>query len=315
MSHVRRERWIGFLIVLPSVILLAIFVYGFIAWTGVVSLSKWNTQQPNYGWAGLSNFIQLFASPGGTSVSRFTTDMWNTFFFTVLFLVVCVGVGLLLAILLDQKVRGEGIFRTIFLFPMALSFAVTGVVWRWIYTPGDPPSRLRGINALLHLVGLDALQWKWSFEPGTIGPFHLALIPVVIAAAWQLIGYTMAMYLAGLRSIPEELREAARVDGASEFAIYRHIIMPILSPITLSALIILGHTSLKIFDLIYAMSGPQGGPANATDVPGNFMFDKTFNGSFYGLGAASSIIMLLMVALVIIPYLIYSFRREREVAL
>jgi glucose/mannose transport system permease protein len=138
----------------------------------------------------------------------------------------------------------------------------------------------------------------------------VALIPVIIAASWQMIGYTMAMYLAGLRGVPEELREAARVDGATEVGIYRHIILPILQPITLSALIVLGHISLKIFDLIYTMTGK--GPAFATDVPGIFMFETTFQGNHYAQGAAISIVMLLMVALVIIPYLIYSLKREVE---
>jgi len=225
------------------------------------------------------------------------------------FLLLCIGVGLLLAILLDQKIKGEGIFRTIYLFPMALSFVVTGVVWQWIFAPGTA-SRPRGINALLDIIGLENLQWKWYTDTTSIGPFHLALIPVIIAASWQLIGYTMAMYLAGLRGIPEELREAARVDGASEYSVYRHIILPILSPITLSALIVLGHISLKIFDLIYTMTGK--GPAFVTDVPGIFMFETTFQGNHYAQGAAISMVMLFMVALVIIAYLWYSLRREVE---
>ena len=235
--------------------------------------------------------------------------MWNTLFFTLLFLAICVGIGLLLAILLDQRIKGEGIFRTIYLFPMALSFVFTGVVWQWIFAPGTA-DRLRGVNALLSMVGLDALRWKWYTDTGSIGPFHVALIPVIIAAAWQMIGYTMAMYLAGLRGIPEEIREAARVDGASEISIYRRIILPMLQPITLSALIVLGHISLKIFDLVYSMTGK--GPAFVTDMPGIFMFETTFQGNHYSQGAAISMIMLLMIAVVIIPYLIYSFRREVE---
>jgi len=307
MSHVRRERWIAFFILLPSILLIALFVYGFIAWTGVVSLSQWDTVMPDYRWAGLENFRRLFEQAQGVAARRFAIDLWNTLFFTILFLLLCVGVGLLLAILLDQKVKGEGVFRTIYLFPMALSFVVTGVVWQWIFAPGTA-NYPRGVNALLHGLGLDALRWKWYTDTSGIGPFHKALIPVILAAAWQLIGYTMAMYLAGLRGIPEELREAARVDGASEVGIYRHIVMPILQPITLSALIILGHTSLKIFDLIYTMTGA--GPAFATDVPGIFMFETTFQGNHYAQGAAISIIMLVLVALVIVPYLVSTFRRE-----
>ncbi len=310
MSHSRRERWIAFLMVLPSIILIAIFVYGFIAWTGAVSVSKWDGVQPNYESNGLANYRQLFSREGGVSARRFTIDLWNTLFFTIFFLLICVVLGLLLAILLDQKVKGEGIFRTIYLFPMALSFVVTGVVWQWIFAPGTA-TRLRGVNALLHAIGLDALRWKWYTDTNSIGPFHVALIPVIIAAAWQMIGYCMAMYLAGLRGVPEELREAARVDGANEAGIYRHIILPILQPITLSALIVLGHISLKIFDLVYTMTGK--GPGFVTDVPGIFMFETTFQGNHYAQGAAISIIMLLMVAVVIVPYLIFSLRREVEI--
>lgn len=310
MSYARRERWIGFLILLPSIVLIAIFVYGFIAWTTRVSLSKWSGIVPDYTWVGLDNFRRLFDQDiGGVAAMRFNIGLWNTLFFTIFFLLLCVVVGLLLAILLDQKVKGEGIFRTIYLFPMALSFVVTGVVWQWIFAPGAA-NRPRGVNALLASLGLESLQWKWYTSTESIGPFHLALIPVVIAAAWQLIGYTMAMYLAGLRGISDELREAARVDGASEVQVYRRIVLPMLSPITLSALIILAHISLKIFDLVYTMTGK--GPAFVTDVPGIFMFETTFQGNHYAQGAAISMVMLFMVALVIIPYLIYTFRREVE---
>ena len=302
-SEARRERWLAFLLLLPSIVLIGIFVYGFIAWTATVSLSKWDTVLPNYAWAGLNNFKNLF------SQERFTIDLWNTLFFTVIFLMICSGFGLLLAILLDQKVKGEGFFRTIYLFPMALSFVFTGVIWQWIFAPGTA-DRLRGVNALLSMVGLDALRWKWYTDTSSIGPFHVALIPVIIAAAWQMIGYTMAMYLAGLRSIPDELREAARVDGASEVQIYRHIIMPMLSPITLSAVIILGHMSLKIFDLVVSMTGP--GPAFATDVPAFFMFDTTFRGNNFAQGAAIAILLLIVVAVLVVPYLVYTNRTEAE---
>ena len=309
-SNTRHERWIAFAMILPSILLLALFVYGFIAWTGLVSVSRWDGIQPDYTFVGLDNYRQLFSRvAGGIAATRFYTGLWNTFFFTIFFLLLCVGFGLLLAVLLDQKVKGEGIFRTVYLFPMAISFVVTGVVWQWIFAPGTE-SRPRGVNALLMQLGLDHLKWGWYTDPTAIGPFHVALIPVFIAAAWQMIGYTMAMYLAGLRAIPDDLREAGRVDGATGIGVYRHIVLPLLRPITFSALIVLGHISLKIFDLIYTMTGK--GPAFATDVPGIFMFETTFQGNHYAQGAAISIIMLLMVALVIIPYLIYSFRQEVE---
>jgi glucose/mannose transport system permease protein len=309
-SHASHERWIAFLMLLPSIILLAIFVYVFIAWTGIVSVSKWDGIQPDYTFVGLENYRRLFSQElGGVAAIRFRTDLWNTFFFTIFFLILCLSFGLALAILLDQRVKWEGLFRTIYLFPMAISFVVTGVVWQWIFAPGIA-SRPRGVNALFDILGLEGFKWGWYTDPTSIGPFHIALIPVFIAAAWQMIGYTMAMYLAGLRAIPDDLREAARVDGATSTGVYRHVIMPLLRPITFSALIVLGHISLKIFDLIYTMTGK--GPAFATDVPGIFMFETTFQGNHYAQGAAISIIMLLMVALVIVPYLIYTFRQEVE---
>ncbi len=308
MTYVDRERWIAFLVLLPSIILIAIFVYGFIGWTAVVSVSNWDSVTPDYSFAGLDNFQELFVG-GGIASKRFHIDLWNTLFFTILFLLICVTVGLLLAILLDQKIKGEGIFRTIYLFPMAISFVVTGVVWQWVFAPGTS-GRPRGVNLLLQTVGLDSLTWRWYTDTSSIGPFHVALIPVIIAAAWQLTGYTMAMYLAGLRGIPEELREAARVDGATETEVYRHVVLPMLQPITLSALIVLGHISLKIFDLVYTMTGS--GPGFVTDVPGIFMFETTFQGNHYARGAAISIIMLVMVATVIVPYLRYSLGGETE---
>jgi glucose/mannose transport system permease protein len=309
MPHLRRERWIAFLMILPSIILLAVFVYGFIGWTTVVSFSAWDGVEPDYAWAGFDTYKGLFTQAGGVAAKRFSIDLWNTLFFTLFFLLICVGLGMFLAILLDQKVRAEGIFRTIYLFPMSLSFVVTGVVWQWIFAPGTG-SRPRGINALFSTVGLDSLRWGWYTDTSSIGPFHVALIPVIIAAAWQLTGYTMAMYLAGLRGIPEELREQARVDGATELNVYRHIILPMMRPITLSALIVLGHISLKIFDLVYTMTGR--GSGFVTDVPGIFMFETTFQGNHYAQGAAISMVMLVMIALVIIPYLRYSFQREVE---
>lgn len=308
MAHIDRERLLAFLIILPSIVLVGVFVYGFIGWTALVSLSEWDGINPDYTWVGLDNYHRLFSlEEGGISARRFEIDLWNTLFFTLFFIAICVGLGLLLAILLDQKAKGESIFRTIYLYPMALSFVVTGVTWKWIFAPGAP-SRARGLNALFETVGLDSLQWKWYTDTGSIGNFHVALIPVVIAAAWQMTGYVMAMYLAGIRGIPEELREAARIDGAGELGVYRHVVLPILRPITLSALIVLGHISLKIFDLVYAMTGK--GPGFVTDMPGIFMFETTFQGNHYSQGAAIGIIMLLMVAVVIVPYLVYSLRQQ-----
>lgn len=365
----RRDRLIAFFMLLPSLILLGIFVYGFIGSTLATSLTDSSAMQRLMGApannVGFKNYIDLFTS---LLDSRFRTDVVNTVFFTTLFIAVCLAIGMLLAILLDQKIRGEGIFRTIFLFPMALSFVVTGVVWKWLFNPDA------GINALPTAIGLPKgnfrwfiseeqwLQFNWQDLPVIVGyvvlaivliwallrwsrtrgaapalvaagailaalyltfgdagalrfpnrevkGFNVALIAVVVAAGWQMVGYTMAMYLAGLRGISEELREAARVDGCTEWGVYRHVVFPLLAPITLSAMIILGHISLKIFDLVYVLGG---GDNLYIDMPGLNMFFETFRGQQFGRGAAIAMVMLVMVAVVIIPYLVSSLRSQEK---
>jgi len=308
------DRVAPIVMIAPSVIAIAIFVYGFIAWTGIVSVSRWRGINPDFTFVGLQNYTRIFG------ITRFQTDIRNTIIFTFLFLVGCLGIGLLLAVLLDSKVKGEAIFRSIFLFPMALSFIVTGTVWQWLFAPGTPQDPT-GLNLLLQRFGLPVFQ-DWSIV-STVLPqdwqplgirtklgLPLAMLPVVVAAVWQLSGFTMAMYLAGLRGISEELKEAARVDGASEWQIFRRITLPLLQPVTLSAIIILGHISLKIFDLIITQTG--GGPGNATDVPGIYMYETTFKSNKYAEGGAVAIIMLLLVAVLIVPYLVYNSRSEVE---
>jgi glucose/mannose transport system permease protein len=325
--HFSWERVLPPAILAPSLIASAIFVYVFIAITCYVSLSNWGTlkidlsvRQPL-----LTTYGEMFAMP------RFQADLRNTLIFTALFLTASVGGGLILAILLENSTLGGTLFRNVFLFPYALSFIVTGVAWRWIFNPETGINllfQILGINKLLAALGAASLKPGWLTDPQVllsvnallahvwpaVGDLQVrlgipaAIIPVVIAAAWQLSGFAMAMYLAGLGTIPNEVREAARIDGAGELQLYRYVVIPMLNPITVSTLIILGHVSLKIFDLIFAMSGV--GPGFATDVPGIFVFEQTFKATRYNLGAAASFMMLLFVALVIVPYLARSLREE-----
>lgn len=288
-----KDRVLSVLLVSPSILAVAIFIYGFIGWTVRVSLSKWKGLNPDYSWNGLKNYINLFSDP------RFAVDVRNTVIFTVVFVIGSILLGFFLAILLDQGLKGEGFFRSLFLFPMAISYIVTGVVWRWLMNPATG-SRTSGLNLLFSYLHLNFLQNAWHTTP-TWG-----IAAVALAAIWQMSGYTMALYLAGLRAIPHELREAAQIDGANEVQIYRFVILPLLTPITLSALIILGHMSLKVFDLIIAIAGKQ----LPLDVPAIYMWQTTFDGLFYGRGAAISILLLLSVAILIIPYIIYTLRTE-----
>ncbi len=224
------DRVMPILMIAPSVVLIGIFVYGFIGRTAYTSLTAWRGVVPDYTFVGLRNYERLFQT------EKFQADIVNTIHFTVFFLA--------------------------------------------------------------------GLQSGWLTSPGS------ALNSLTIAAVWQMSGFCMAMFLAGLRGIPEELREAARVDGASESQAFRYVVFPLLRPITLSAVIILGHISLKIFDLVFVMT--FGGPGYATDMPGLNMFITTFRQDLFARGAAIATVLLLMVALLIVPYLIWNLRGETE---
>lgn len=306
-----RDRLLSWLLLLPSVVAVGVFVYGFIAWTAWVSATDWVGIVRSYNFVGLEQYTRLFHT------ARFQHDLRNSIVFTTFFVGGSLGIGLLLAIFLDRKVFAEGFFRTVYLFPMAVSFVVTGTVWRWIFTPGDPRTGEIGINQLFEILNVSFLQSRWFTDPTVALVLYdgkikwgipMALISVIIAALWQMSGFAMAMYLAGLRGISHELREAAAVDGASDFQIYRHVVIPLLTPITVSAAIVLGHISLKIFDLIFIMSGT--GPAQATDVPAIYMYETTFRDNRFSQGAAIGIIMLVMIALLIVPYLVRTLKKE-----
>lgn len=286
----RTDRLLSFVLVAPSFLLLLFFVYGFIAWSGYISMTNWRGIAPELNFVGLQQYAQLFRQP------RFHQDLINTGIFTLVFLFGNLFLGMLLAVMLDRRLRGETFFKSLFLFPMSVSFVVTGTVWVWVFNPNS------GLNRIFSALGLDVSDWGWITDP------KMALYCVCMAAIWQMAGFTMAQYLAGLKGIPIEQREAARIDGANEAKIFRHILLPQLLPITVGAIVVLGHISLKIFDLIFVMT--QGGPARATDVPGIYMFEVSFRGDFFARGAAIGIVMLIMVALLIIPYLVYARRLD-----
>jgi len=293
---IKGDNWTPILFITPSIVAVGIFVYGFISWTSFISFVKWNNVIPDYTLVGFENYRKLFAN------MRFQIDLHNTLVFTIIFVTSCLLIGLLLAVLIDQRIKGEGIFRNLFLLPMALSFIVSGVIWRWLFNPGSFQLGNIGLNQLFEKLGLNFLICGWYTDP------KIGIIAVAIAAIWQFSGYTMALYLAGLRGIPLELREAAAIDGASKWKTFYYITLPFLRPITFGAIIILGHISLKIFDLVMAMTGS--GPAFSSDVPAFFMYDTTFRGNHFSQGASIAIILLLLISLLIIPYLITTFRKE-----
>lgn len=329
MRRLKPESVKSFLLLLPSLIAVAIFVYVFIGTTFYVSISNWRTlkadlsvRQPPY-----QTYVDMFSMP------RFQADLRNTVVFTVLFITMAILLGLFLAILLDHKVFGRAVFRNVILFPYSLSFVVTGVVWRWLFNPETGVNLfldIFGINPLLEQLGFAPLQPGWITNPDVllgvnnalayvwpaVGELQIelgipaAMIPVALAATWQLSGFVMAMYLGGMSTISHEIREAARIDGATEAQVYWHVIIPILKPITVGTVVILLHVSLKIFDLVWTMTGV--GPGFATDVPAIFVFEQMFRANRFNLASAAAIIMLLLVAAVIIPYLTHTLREETQ---
>jgi glucose/mannose transport system permease protein len=290
------RRWgPGLLLVSPSIVLVAVFVYGLIGWNVKVSLSNWRQAQPSSGFAGLAAYRDL------NKDEAWALDLRHLLLFTAVFIVGTLILGALLALLLDKGVKGEGFFRGIYLFPMAVSFIASGIVWRWLMNPA-PGSRETGLNIVFSKVGLGSLRNSWYLDQGH-GMAYMA-----IPAVWALSGYIMALYLAGFRGVPEELREAARMDGASEARVYRHVVFPHLRPVTLSALIILGHISIKVFDLIVAIGGKQ----LITQVPAVYMWILIYDAQDYAKGAAIATILLAGISILIVPYLIFTIRSERR---
>ncbi|UDF34303.1 UNVERIFIED_ORG: sugar ABC transporter permease [Shinella sp. XGS7] len=285
-----RGTWLPKLVIAPSFLLSFLFIYGLIAWNGYLSLSA-SRLLPNYEFVGLTQYQTLFES------ERWWLALRNLGVFGGLFIGGAMALGLLLAVLLDQKVRAEGLLRTIYLYPMALSFIVTGTAWKWMLNPG------LGLQHLMHSWGFEQFSFEWLIDP------DMAIYCVVIAAVWQSAGFVMALFLAGLRGIDDAIIKAAQVDGASLPRIYWRIIIPSLRPVFFSTLMVVSHLAIKSFDLVMALTA--GGPGYATDLPATFMYTMAFSRGQIGLGAASATMMLATVAAIVVPYL-YSELRSKK---
>lgn len=275
----------------PTLLCAVVFIYGFILWTAWLSFTE-SRLLPRYEFAGLVQYVTLFNN------ERWWTALGNLGVFGSLFIVVCLATGLLLAILLDQRIRAEGFLRAIYLYPMALSFIVTGTAWRWILNPG------LGLQNLVRQMGFENFTFEWIVTPG------MSIYTVVIAGAWQSTGFVMALFLAGLRGVDDAIIKAAQVDGAGPLRIYTRIIIPSLRPVFFSSLIILAHIAIKSFDLVMALTG--GGPGFSSDLPATFMYVFAFNRNQIGLGAASAMMMLMTVVAIIVPMMYSETRRHHR---
>jgi len=283
------ERWLPRLVLAPSFLLTLVFLYGFIAWNGYLSFTE-SRMLPNYEWAGLAQYAALFEN------ERWWVAVRNLVVFAALFIGGAMGIGVVLAVLLDQKIRLEGAIRTIYLYPMALSFIVTGTAWKWILNPG------LGIEKLMHDWGFTNFTFDWLVNS------DMSIYTVVLAGLWQSSGFVMALFLAGLRGVDDSIIKAAQIDGATLPRIYWKIILPALRPVVFSTLMVLSHIAIKSFDLIMALTG--GGPGYSSDVPATFMYSMAFTRGQMGVGAASAMMMLMAVAAIVVPYLYSELRKD-----
>jgi len=283
------------LLISPSVILIAVFVYGLIGVNVKTSLSDQHRRVEGGRFVGLDNYTALFQD------ETFRYSLRNLMLYTAAFVIGTLVIGFLWAWLLEKPMRGEGVYRAIYLFPMAVSFIASGVVWRWLLNNAEG-ERAGGLNRVFDNIGLGFLQNQWWTDQ------KWGIVAIAMPAVWQLSGYVMALFLAGFRGIPAELREAGRIDGASEWQLYRHVVFPQLSPVALSAVVIVGHMSLKVFDLIMAIAGQTN---YTTQVPATQMWVEFTRGD-YAKSAAIGTVLLCIVAVLIVPYLVHTYRQERS---
>ena len=277
---------------LPAFLLMALFVYGAIGWNFLVSLTDFNGfVGPDYSDLDFEMYVRALGDP------TFIGAAVNTLVLLVVFTLVCLVVGLALALLVDQGIRFENSFRTIYLLPMSLSFVVTAQFWLWMYNFQNGP-----INVALRALGMENPP-HWISNP------DIVLWAVIIALAWQFSGYAMVVYLAGLRAIPTDHFEAGRVDGASTVRLYWRVVLPQLKGATISASVVLIVFALKAFDFLYSMTGSYYPPKGADILP-VMMVRQAFgppNNTAYA--AAIAIILFLLALAVIAPYLTYQYRR------
>jgi glucose/mannose transport system permease protein len=290
-SRAQLQAMLPRIVLAPSFAVVLLFVYGFIIFTAYLSFTD-SKMLPSFGLVGMLNYERLWKLP------HWWRALSNLGIFGSLYIVICTVLGLSLAILLDQKIRAEGVLRPIYLYPMALSFIVTGTAWKWFLDPGI------GIEQVVQSWGFENFRFNW------IKDRNLAIYAVVLAAVWQSSGFVMAMFLAGLRGIDNEIVRAAQMDGASSWKLYRRIVIPMLRPIFLSAFVVLAHLAIKSYDLVVALT--NGGPGQATELPATFMYSYTFTRNSMGIGAASATVMLMMIASIIVPYLYAELRPERR---
>jgi glucose/mannose transport system permease protein len=289
----RWSDWTPRLVVAPSVIASFVYVFGFTLWTLYISMSN-STLLPTYRFAGLKPYFDLWSN------QRWKIAYSNLFFFSTFYVLLAIAIGLALAIAIDQRVKGEAVWRTIFLYPLAVSFIVTGSVWNWLYSPDA------GFELLVRNLGWHDFTFRPTASKDT------AIYTIIATGIWQSSGFAMALFLAGLRSVDPDLVKAAQIDGAGPMRIYRKVILPSIAPIFVAVVVVLLQFAIKTFDLVVALT--RGGPGISTTFPAIYVYDLMFQRGQIAIGAAASIMMLAALAVVLVPYALWSVWRNRREA-
>jgi glucose/mannose transport system permease protein len=275
---------------LPTALVVLIVYIGCMLWTVRLSFTS-STLLPKLDWVGLAQYSRLFVN------DRFVTSAENIVIFGALFISGCLILGFLLAVFIDQNVRGESVFRTMFLYPYAMSFVVTGVAWQWFLNPG------LGLQKLVRDMGFTSFTFDWLVNQ------QMAIYTIVIAGLWHGSGLTMAILLAGLRGVDEDLWKAAKVDGIPTWRVYTSVVLPLLRPMIVTATVLLTAGVVKLYDLVVAMT--LGGPGIATEVPAKFVMDHLFERNNIALGTAAATIMLIAVVAVLAPWIYARYIRPQ----
>jgi glucose/mannose transport system permease protein len=282
------------ILIAPSIVASFVYVFGFTLWTFYISLSN-STLLPTYGYVGFAHYAALWKN------ARWNIAYTNLFIFGVLFVIGALAIGLLLAILIDQRVRFESLWRTIYLYPLAVSFIVTGTVWSWLYSP------TAGFELFVRRLGWTSFNFAWTTDR------NLAIYIVVITGIWQASGFAMALLLAGLRSVDQDLVRAAQIDGAGIARIYRRIVLPAIRPIFIAVIVVLLQFAIKTFDLVVSLT--HGGPGVATTFPAFYVYDLMYQRGQIAEGAAAAIMIVAALAIVLVPYALWqAWRQRREAA-
>ncbi|HEX8035495.1 MAG TPA: sugar ABC transporter permease [Ktedonobacterales bacterium] len=275
-------------------VIYAIWVWGPALVTIGISFTRWdNVSDPQ--WIGLQNYTRLFQDP------LFTQSLTNNFIWLVVFITIPTSAGLALAIVLDRRLKFTRVYQSAIYLPMVLSLPVIGLMFTWFFKPDDGL-----VNTLLGYISNHKLSPGWLADP------HLALAAVLTAAIWRHVGYVMVLYLAGLKGIDPAMREAAIVDGAGEWQLFRKVTFPLLKPVTIIVIVITIIESLRAFDLVYVMTNQLEGPNHATELLATMMFNAAIHNYQLGYGAAVAVILLLISLAFIITYVVQVMRQEEE---